>query len=225
VLLKPNKVYIKLPEEDDVIWGVGGNPPDQTLKKDPSTNLLASKTVERKGFQTLIWEASDENGDALSYVVSIKMEGEAEWRVLQPKWEESIFAFDTLSFPDGTYFIKVSASDVPSNPQGTELKGERTSSPLVIDNSLPIVKSFSAVRSGGGLDVTFQTEDSTSYIEEAKYLVRPDEWHVVFPVDGICDSRAENFKFTVKLPSGAENVITIRVKDSYGNIGVYKQTY
>ena len=225
VLLKPNKVYIKLPEEDDVIWGVGGNPPDQTLKKDPSTNLLASKTVERKGFQTLIWEASDENGDALSYVVSIKMEGEAEWRVLQPKWEESIFAFDTLSFPDGTYFIKVSASDVPSNPQGTELKGERTSSPLVIDNSLPIVKSFSAVRSGGGLDVTFQTEDSTSYIEEAKYLVRPDEWHVVFPVDGICDSRAENFKFTVKLPSGAENVITIRVKDSYGNVGVYKQTY
>lgn len=225
VLLKPNKVYIKLPEEDDVIWGVGGNPPDQTLKKDPSTNLLASKTVERKGFQTLIWEASDENGDALSYVVSIKMEGEAEWRVLQPKWEESIFAFDTLSFPDGTYFIKVSASDVPSNPQGTELKGERTSSPLVIDNSLPIVKSFSAVRSGGGLDVTFQTEDSYSYIEEAKYLVRPDEWHVVFPVDGICDSRAENFKFTVKLPAGAENMITIRVKDSYGNIGFYKHTY
>lgn len=225
VLLKPNKVYIKLPEEDDVIWGVGGNPPDQTLKKDPSTNLLASKTVERKGFQTLIWEASDENGDALSYVVSIKMEGEAEWRVLQPKWEESIFAFDTLSFTDGTYFIKVSASDVPSNPQGTELKGERTSSPIVIDNSLPIVKSFSAVRSGGVLDVTFQTEDSYSYIEEAKYLVRPDEWHVVFPVDGICDSRAENFKFAVKLPAGAENMITIRVKDSYGNIGVYKQTY
>jgi hypothetical protein len=225
VLLKPNRVYIKLPEEDDVIWGVGGNPPDQTPKTDLSTNFLAFKTVERKGFQTLIWEASDENGDGLSYVVSIKKEGEAEWRVLQPAWEDAIFAFDTLSFPDGTYFLKVTASDTPSNPQGMELMGERMSSPLVIDNSLPEVKSFSAIKTGAGLDVTFQTEDSYSYIEEVKYLVRPDEWHVVFPVDGICDSRAENFKFTVKLPAGAENMITIRVKDSYGNIGVCKQTY
>jgi len=225
VLLKPNKVYIKLPEEDDMIWGVGGNPPDQTPKTDLSTNFLASKTVERKGFQTLIWEASDENGDGLSYVVSIKKEGEAEWRVLQPGWEDAIFAFDTLSFPDGTYFLKVTASDMPSNPQGMELMGERMSSPLVIDNSLPEVKSFSAIKTGAGLDVTFQTEDSYSYIEEVKYLVRPGEWHVVFPVDGICDSRAENFKFTVKLPAGAENMITIRVKDSYGNIGVCKQTY
>ena len=225
VLLKPNKVYIKLPEEDDMIWGLGGNPPDQTPKTDLSTNFLASKTVERKGFQTLIWEASDENGDGLSYVISMKKEGEAEWRVLQPGWEESIFAFDTLSFPDGTYFLKVTASDTPSNPQGMELMGERMSSPLVIDNSLPDVKSFSAIKTGAGLDVTFQTEDSYSYIEEVKYLVRPDEWHVVFPVDGICDSRTENFKFTVKLPAGAENMITIRVKDSYGNIGVYKQTY
>jgi hypothetical protein len=225
VLLKPNEVLIKLPEEDDVIWGIGGNPPDKAPKKDPSPNLLSSKKVERKGFQTLIWEASDENGDALSYVISIRMEGEAEWRVLQPKWEESIFAFDTLSFPDGTYFLKVAASDTPSNPQGTELKGERTSSPLVIDNSLPVIKSFSTDRTGAGLGLTFQAEDSYSNIEEVKYLVRPDEWHVVFPVDGICDSQAENFKFTVKLPAGAENMITIRVKDSYGNIGVYKQTY
>jgi len=75
------------------------------------------------------------------------------------------------------------------------------------------------------LDLSFQAEDSYSNIEEVKYLVRPDEWQVVFPLDGICDSRAESFKFTVKLPSGAENMITIRVKDSYGNIGIYKQKY
>jgi hypothetical protein len=153
------------------------------------------------------------------------MEGEAEWRVLQPKWEEPIFAFDTLSFPDGTYFLKVEASDARSNPQGTALEGERTGPPLVIDNSLPVIKSFSTGRTGAGLDLTFQAEDSYSNIEEVKYLIRPDEWHVVFPIDGICDSRTESFKFAVKLPASAENTITIRVKDSYGNIGVFKQTY
>ena len=225
LLLKPNEVLIKLPEEDDVIWGIGGSPPDRAPKKDPSLNLLSAKKAERKGFQTLIWEASDENGDTLSYVVSIRMEGEAEWRVLQPKWEEPIFAFDTLSFPDGTYFLKVEASDARSNPQGTALEGERTGPPLVIDNSLPVIKSFSTGRTGAGLDLTFQAEDSYSNIEEVKYLIRPDEWHVVFPIDGICDSRTESFKFAVKLPASAENTITIRVKDSYGNIGVFKQTY
>lgn len=225
MLLKPNQVLIKLPEEDDVIWGIGGHPPDQAPKKDPTQSILSSKKVERKGFQTLIWEASDENGDALSYAISLRMEGESEWRVLQPTWEDPIFAFDTLLFPDGTYFLKIIASDSRSNPQGMELKGERTGPPLVIDNSLPMIKSFSAARTGAGLDLSFQADDSYSNIEEVKYLVRPGEWQVVFPADGICDSRAENFKFTAKLPAGAENMITIRVKDSYGNIGVYKQAY
>ena len=56
-------------------------------------------------------------------------------------------------------------------------------------------------------------------------LVRPGEWRVVFPVDGIADSRTESFKFAVKLPAGAENQVTVRVRDSYGNVGVFRQSY
>ena len=51
-------------------------------------------------------------------------------------------------------------------------------------------------------------------------LVRPGEWRVVFPVDGIADARAESFKVSLKLPAGAENQVTVRVRDSYGNVGV-----
>jgi hypothetical protein len=130
-----------------------------------------------------------------------------------------------LSFPDGTYLFKLTASDSPSNPLGLELKSERTSPPLVIDNSLPAVKGFTAVRNGGSLDVAFQAEDGYSYIEEAKVLVRPGEWRVIFPVDGIADSRSETYKFSLKLPAGAENQVTVRVRDSYGNVGVFRQNY
>jgi len=56
-------------------------------------------------------------------------------------------------------------------------------------------------------------------------LVRPGEWRVVFPVDGIADSRTESFKFAAKLPAGAENQVTVRVRDSYGNVGVFRQGY
>ena len=223
--LRPNEVYLKLPDPDDVILGVERNLPEAPAKKDELRIGLPTRKAERKGFQTVVWDAADENGDTLRYGLAMKKDGESEWRVLEEGLTETIYAFDTLSFPDGTYLLKLTASDAPSNPLGLELKSERTSPPLVIDNSLPAVKNFTAVRNGAALDVSFQAEDAYSYIEEAKVLVRPGEWRVVFPVDGIADSRSESFKFSVKLPPGAENQVTVRVRDSYGNVGVFRQNF
>jgi hypothetical protein len=223
--LKPNEVFLKLPEQDDSILGVERNLPDPQVKKDDLRIGVPARKSERKGFQTVVWDAADENGDTLRYDLALRKEGEAEWRVLESGWAEPLYAFDTLAFPDGTYFLKLTASDSPSNPLGLELRSERTSPPLVIDNSLPVVKNFTAVRGAGSLDVAFQAEDAYSYIEEAKILVRPGEWRVVFPIDGIADSRSESFKFSVKLPAGAENQITVRVRDSYGNVGVFRQSF
>lgn len=223
--LRPNEVYLKLPDQDDVILGVERNLPEAPVKKDELRIGMPARKAERKSFQTVVWDASDENGDTLRYGLAMKKDGESEWRVLEEGLTEMIYAFDTLSFPDGTYLLKLTASDAPSNPLGLELKSERTSPPLVIDNSLPTVKNFTAARNGSALDISFQAEDAYSYIEEAKVLVRPGEWRVVFPVDGMADSRSESFKFSVKLPSGAENQVTVRVRDSYGNVGVFRQNF
>jgi sugar lactone lactonase YvrE len=223
-MLKPNDVFLKLPDDDDPILGADPGAAD-AARKDSAKPPMISKKVERKGFQTVVWDASDENGDALSYKISIRRDGESEWRVLQPAWDDPVYSFDTSAFPDGTYAVKLTASDSPSNPQGTELEAERTATPFVIDNSLPVVKSLTAARTANGLEVSFQAEDAYSSIEEVKCLVRPGEWRVVFPVDGICDSKSESFKFTIKLPAGAENQITIRARDSYGNTGVAKSGF
>jgi len=224
-VFKPNEVFLKPPEQDDVVWGEEGNGPDEAPKTAAADNLMIAKKVERKGYRTVVWDATDENGDELSYALSIRKEGESEWRTLQPSRGETIFAFDTLTFPDGTYFLKVTASDAPSNPQGTELRAERVGPPFVVDNSLPVVKGFAAVRREGGLDVSFQAEDAFSTVEEVKVLVRPGEWRVVFPVDGIADATTESFKFSLKLPANAENLVTVRVRDAFGNVGVYQQKY
>lgn len=223
--LRPNEVYLKLPDPDDVILGVERNLPEISAKKDELRIGLPTRKAERKGFQTVVWDAADENGDTLRFGLAMQKDGESEWRVLEEGLTETIYAFDTLSFPDGTYVLKITASDAPSNPLGLELKSERTSPPFVIDNSLPAVKNFTAARNGAALDISFQAEDAYSYIEEAKVLVRPGEWRVVFPVDGIADSRSESFKFSVKLPPGAENQVTVRVRDSYGNVGVFRQNF
>jgi len=223
--LPANEVYLKLPDQEDVILGVERTSPEPPAKKDEMRVSMAFRKSERKGFRTVVWDAADENGDTLKYMLAMRKDGETEWRILEPDWAETIYAFDTLSFPDGTYFLRLTASDAPSNPAGLELASDKTSPALVIDNSLPVVKGFTAVRAGASLDVAFQAEDAYSYIEEVKVLVRPGQWRVVFPADGIADSRMESFKFSLKLPAGAENQVTVRVRDSFGNVGVFRQNY
>jgi sugar lactone lactonase YvrE len=223
--LEPNEVYLKLPDQDDVILGLERSLAEAPTKRDDTRIALPARKSERKGFQTVVWDASDENGDRLRYTLAIRKDGETEWRVLEDDWTEAIYAFDTLAVPDGTYFLRLTASDAPSNPVGLELKTDKVSPPLVVDNSLPVVKGFAATRKGSTLDISFVAEDSYSYIEEAKVLVRPGAWQVIFPVDGIADSRSESYKVSLTLPSGAENQVTVRVRDSYGNVGVFRQNF
>jgi len=224
-VLPPNQVFIKPPEQEEVILGLDSASKEGARKKDETSIYLSPKKAERQGFRTLTWEASDENGDRLQFNLYIRKEGETDWRQLQANLTEKVFSFDTRNFPDGTYWLKLEASDLPANPPGSEKKTEKISQPLVVDNSLPVIKNFQAVRTKDGLEVNFLAEDTYSYIEEVKYLIKPEDWKVVFPVDGICDSRSESFKFTVKLPPGSDNLLIIRVKDSFGNIGVQQQRF
>jgi hypothetical protein len=224
-LLPPNEVYLKPPEADEAIMGAEELISAKDDKKKEDRIVFAAKKVERKGYQTVTWEAADENGDRLLYAVSIRKDGEAAWRLVKEGWKESPFVFDTLSFPDGIYIIKLEASDMPSNPPGMEQRAEKISQPFVVDNSLPVIKNLTVVRDRSDLEVTFAAEDSFSALESAEYLVRPGEWRVAFPADGICDSKAENFKFRVPLPAGAENMITVRVTDRHHNVGVERQSF
>ncbi len=224
-VLPPNEIYLKPPEQEEIIWGADVSISERAVNKDKEKSLFIAKKTERKGYRTIIWEAADENGDALLFSCYIKGEDERQWRVLNEKWTDSIYAFDTLSFPDGIYFLKLVVSDIPSNPVGTELKSDKTSGPFIIDNSLPTIKNFKAEKEKNKLKVTFSAEDSLSYIKEVRYLIRPDEWQSIFPVDGICDSKWENFSLTLALPPRFDNLLTVKVKDRHGNIGVYKYTF
>ncbi|MEW5900024.1 MAG: WD40 repeat domain-containing protein [Acidobacteriota bacterium] len=224
-LLPPNEVYLKPPDQEEIIWGAEESAAVGEKRTKERGALFLAKKAERKGYQTVLWESADENDDQLAFSISLKKDGEPAWRVVAEGWKDSLFVFDTLSFPDGTYLVKVEANDRSSNPPGAELKGEKVSPPLVIDNSLPIISGFSAVREGNGLNVAFQVEDSFSSIAEVAYLLRPGDWRVVFPTDGISDSKLETFKLRVPLPSGAENLISIRAVDRHRNVGVFRQVF
>ncbi len=67
----------------------------------------------QKGLETLQWRADDDNDDDLSYEVQYRREGESTWKVLRKDVTETILVWDTTTVPNGTYFVRVIASDAP----------------------------------------------------------------------------------------------------------------
>jgi len=224
-LLSPNTVFIKPLDQDEKIMGIDPDMSELARAKEENRGYVVAKQVERKGYQTVKWEAADENGDSLLYTISIREEREAKWRVMKAEWADKIFAFDTLDFPDGNYMLKIEASDVPSNPLGSELRTARESRPLVIDNSLPVIKGFSASRGKGVLNVVFEVQDAYSFIKEVKFLIRPHSWRVLSPVDGMCDYRIERFEVSLPLPADSDNMVMLKAIDSQGNVGIYRHIF
>jgi hypothetical protein len=215
-LLGPNEVYLKPPDLDEAIWGLERRRPEAGTKKD-EIRIMMAKKVERPGFRTIVWDAEDENGDALIYSISLKREDEKNWRLIEDLWMDEIYAFNTGHFPDGMYSIKVAVSDGTSNPSEQAQRGEKTVGPLLVDNAAPEVKNLQAGREGGFLNVNFQAEDGFSPIKDVRILVRPGDWQVVFPEDGIADSKIESYKFKMPLPPGGDNLLTIIVRDMVDN--------
>ncbi len=225
-ILEPNEVFLRPPEQDEVIWGLEKTKGvEKGGREESRLTTLAARKVERLGYQTFRWEASDDNGDDLAYSIYIRKEGEKDWRLLADGWTETIFVIERESFPEGRYELKVVASDSPSNPPGLELKIEKISLPFIIDNSAPQIKNVMAVEKNQQLELSFEAEDTLSAIKKAEILLRPGRWQTVFPVDGICDSKKENFQLKLILKPENERMIVIRVEDRAGNRSVYWQKF
>jgi hypothetical protein len=224
-VLPVNTVFLEPPVVDDKILGLDLGPAAEAKKQAASSVLVMPKSVERKGYQTVVWQAADANGDGLLYDISIRNRQEDEWRLLKAGLTQKIFAFETLTLPDGEYELQLSVHDSPSNPVGREQRVEKISRPFVIDNSLPLIGGLRANRSGSRLSLQFFAQDAFSRIKEVRYLIRPGEWRILFPEDGICDALREQFQVSVTLAPDTDNMVTLMVIDEHGNVGVQRSTF
>ena len=169
----------------------------------------------RKGIQTFVWEAADQNRDQLDYAISYRREDEIAWRPLRSGLRETVFAWDTSSVPDGAYRVKVTVSDALSNALDTTLVGERESPVFDIDNSAPRIE-LAAVREVGGRSVLpFTVQDDHSPIRLVELSQGNDIWQVVYPTDGIPDGLVERFE--IVLDDGNEGITIIRATDALRN--------
>ncbi|MGH9409966.1 MAG: hypothetical protein ACRD1V_10985 [Vicinamibacterales bacterium] len=181
----------------------------------PATPALGRK-VYQKGLQTFVWKADDENDDRLQYDVSYRREGETAWKPLKRGLWDQIFVWDTTSVPDGTYYVKIAASDAPSNSPDTALIGEAESTSFDVDNTPPVIDVQSTGIEGSKTTVNFVVRDAQSPIQRVEYSLDASSWRVAYPIDGIPDSRQEGY--AVVIDGVAARSVIIRATDAMSNV-------
>ncbi len=177
------------------------------------------------------WTAHDENDDNLVYALYYRGENEQDWRLLKAGLTDKFYSFESGLLPDGSYVLKVTASDAPSHPPQEALTDEKQSQRFEVDNTPPRIDGLTAKVEGRQLHVTFRASDDFSSIKRAEYSIDAGEWQYVGPVGEISDAKTENYDFSAPLPEQAqtsksktvsEHVVAVRVYDRYDNMATAK---
>ncbi len=225
---------------------ISGQPVNVTLRQPqaPNPNGIVVTTnmvtkfeqtpqgLQQKGWRSVLWAAHDDNEDDLKYSVYFRGEKENDWLLLKDNLDQKFYSWDTTTMPDGAYYLKIVASDAPSNPPGVSLHTERESERFEVDNTPPAIEKLEASPTGMNADRSmgvsydfqFSAVDSFSSIERAQYSVDGGEWILLAPTEGISDSRTENYSFTVRGLGPGEHTIAVRAYDRFENVGAGKTT-
>ena len=182
-----------------------------------------SRPQSRRGFETgarsVTWQGSDPNDDDLVYDVFYKAIDEKAWKKIRSRVDEDFVTLDGTAVPDGTYVVRIVASDAPSNPPGRALTAEKLSDPFDVDNTPPRIVEMKAQVAGSSVRITFAASDSFSIIRETAYSLDAGDWVAAQPVDGLNDSPTEKYDLSLPRPGPGEHSIVARATDAAGNTG------
>lgn len=179
----------------------------------------AADGATRQPKMTLRWEATDPNGDEMAYTLHIRKDGWPGWIKLGgDPLTEATYAWDTSAVPDGTYRVRVTASDRPSNAPADALSRDRVSDPFLVDHQAPKV-AVSPGGSGGQLNWTIMIQDDLTRIVKAAYSLDGGDWVTIFPDDGLFDSPTETIALPLPDLKSGVHVLMVRATDAAGNVG------
>jgi len=203
--------------EDNTSDGRQQNQPSASSSTPAPPPPSLGRRIYQKGLQTFVWKAEDQNDDRLQYDVSYRREGETSWKLLKRGLWDPIMVWDTTSVPDGTYVLKIAASDAPSNSPAAALVGELESTSFEIDNTPPRIEIQAPAARAGSRSVAFTVRDEQSSVQRVEYSLDASRWRTVYPKDGIADSRREEFEIALEENELGRSVL-IRATDAMNNV-------
>ncbi|MBP7571207.1 MAG: SMP-30/gluconolactonase/LRE family protein [Acidobacteria bacterium] len=175
---------------------------------------LGRRTYQ-KGLQAFTWKAEDDNDDNLQYDVLYRRETDVAWKTVRRAITDQLFVWDTTSVPNGTYILRIVATDAPSNPPGAALAGEADSVSFDVDNTPPSIQVTGVRRQGDANVIAFEVRDDHAAVQRVDFSNDGTRWRPIYPVDGICDSHVERFELTV---DGDPANVVIRAMDAMSNV-------
>jgi hypothetical protein len=127
-------------------------------------------------------------------------------------------AWDTQRVPDGTYRLKIVATDQASNP-GAPRTAETVSEPIRVVNRAPWLHLFKqSVQVSAERKVTLDgLAQNGAPLQGAQYRIDSSEWTALEPADGIWDSSFELWTVTTAPLRPGTRTIEVKVVDAAGN--------
>jgi hypothetical protein len=178
-------------------------------------DLSTSDGAARQTRLNLRWEATDPNDDELNFTLTVRKEGWPAWiELFDVPITEKLFAWDTTTFPSGTYRVKLLASDRPSNSTGEALSRERESVTFIVDHDPPTV-TVTPLKSGAAIVL----KDELTHLVKADYALDGGHWVPIFPDDGLFDTPREKITLSLADLKPGTHLLMVRATDSAGNLG------
>jgi len=170
----------------------------------------------------ITWQADDPDGDRLLYSLFFRGEDEKEWKLLRANIPENSLLLDGDVLADGRYYFRVIASDQPSNAANVARTDELVSSPVLIDNTPPVVSLSAPRRNNDHLEVDADVADQTSPLRRCEYSLDAGPWTPVEAADGVTDAPREQYHIAIDRLRAGEHLLVVRAYDTANNAGLAK---
>lgn len=183
----------------------------------PTNKALRDLPVWARGLRTLTWRGVDPNTDALRYRVLLQARGSGSWVEIGKDLEASLFTWNTNTIPDGSYLLKVVASDALGNAVGEELLGEAVSEIFRVDNTAPEVTALSGTGRPGGASIEGAAADASGPLTRIEIAVDDGSWRTLAPEGGFADTSPLRFRVWLKDLAAGDHLVSVRAVDMAGN--------
>jgi hypothetical protein len=169
----------------------------------------------------LSWKVDNPDADALRYRIWFRRDTARTYREITRPDDpvtRTEYEWDTASVAEGTYRVRVEASDENANPPDRVERHALESAVIVVDNTPPALRNV-AVQ---GRRITGEIADGVGPVSRLDIAVDGrTEWHPYLPKDGIFDQPVEAFDIDVTTFAPAGNhLVAIRAFDQAGNFVV-----
>lgn len=193
--------------------------------KESGPTLKDSAAKPRSPVLKIKWKVENPDGDATQYTLEARRDGEANWRPIETgkaPLTATTWDWNTETYPDGWYRVRVTASDAAANSPDRALTASAQSTLFAIDNTRPAID---------GLTITYpraraRTADALSTIAEMAFSVDDGPWQLGATADGLFDDATEELRIELppNLPRGP-HTLAVRVADAAGNVGSVSATF